>query len=218
MTKFTFLGSDYNALSMYIEVILSNYGFDIEIEIIQNMRVDAMIPYVPSGISCSETWVEDFHYQKSMNLMIGVISAKAKDIVVNSFHRSHGIAYTDYTSAIHNGAFISSSVKMGNGIMINPGVVVAPFVCLGNFVTINRNVSVGHHTTIGDFTSLNPGVNIAGGCQIGQNVTIGMGANILDKIKIGNNSIVGAGSVVTSNVPDNTLVYGVPAKVIRTVT
>ena len=43
-----------------------------------------------------------------------------------------------------------------------------------------------------------------------------MGANIFDEVHIGDNSIIGAGSLVTKDVPANTLVYGNPAKIIKT--
>ena len=49
------------------------------------------------------------------------------------------------------------------------------------------------------------------------NVTVGAAANILPGIIIGNNAIVGASALVTKNVPDNKVVMGIPAKVIRDV-
>lgn len=51
--------------------------------------------------------------------------------------------------------------------------------------------------------------------NVGSNVWIGHGAMILRGVNIGNNSIVGAGAVVTKDVPENAVVGGVPAKVIR---
>lgn len=51
---------------------------------------------------------------------------------------------------------------------------------------------------------------------IGRNVWIGTGAIVLPGITIGDNAVIGAGSVVTKDVPENTVVAGVPARVIRT--
>ncbi len=48
--------------------------------------------------------------------------------------------------------------------------------------------------------------------------SIGSGATILSKVTIGENAIVGAGSVVTKEVPTNTIVVGNPARVLRTLT
>ena len=50
---------------------------------------------------------------------------------------------------------------------------------------------------------------------IGNNVWIGANVTILSGVTIGDNAVIGAGSVVTKDIPTNTLAYGVPCKVIR---
>lgn len=50
---------------------------------------------------------------------------------------------------------------------------------------------------------------------IGDNVLIGVHAQILGNVKIGNNSVVGAGAIVTHDVPDNVVVVGNPARILR---
>lgn len=55
----------------------------------------------------------------------------------------------------------------------------------------------------------------AGVPTIGDNVTIYAGAKVIGNIKIGNNVTIGANSVVTNNVPDNAIVAGAPAKILR---
>ena len=57
----------------------------------------------------------------------------------------------------------------------------------------------------------------AGKIHIKRNAWIGAGATILQGVTIGENSIVAAGSVVTMDVPDNTIVGGIPAKVIKNI-
>lgn len=72
-------------------------------------------------------------------------------------------------------------------------------------LTIGENVTVGHQVMLH-------------GCTIGDNSLVGIQAVILNNAKIGRNSIVGAGSVVTEGkeFPDNSLIIGSPAKVVRT--
>ncbi|CAN5546700.1 gamma carbonic anhydrase family protein [soil metagenome] len=72
-------------------------------------------------------------------------------------------------------------------------------------LTIGDNVTIGHQVMLH-------------GCTIGDNSLIGIQAVILNKARIGRNSIVGAGSVVTEGkeFPDNSLIIGAPAKVVRT--
>ena len=54
-----------------------------------------------------------------------------------------------------------------------------------------------------------------GGIHISDDAWIGVGVIVLDGVRIGKGAVIGAGSVVTRDVPDNTIVAGVPAKVIR---
>jgi len=72
-------------------------------------------------------------------------------------------------------------------------------------LTIGKNVTVGHQVMLH-------------GCTIGDNSLIGMGATVLNGAKIGANCLVGAGALVTEGkeFPDNSLIVGSPAKVVRT--
>jgi UDP-perosamine 4-acetyltransferase len=60
-----------------------------------------------------------------------------------------------------------------------------------------------------------PGAAIASLVRVGEKTMIGIGATVIERIKIGANSIVGAGAVVVDDVPDNVVVVGVPARVLR---
>ena len=76
---------------------------------------------------------------------------------------------------------------------------------------VGSPLSIGDHVTVGHQVMLH-------GCTIGDNSLIGIQAVILNNAKIGRNCIVGAGSVVTEGkeFPDNSLIIGAPAKVVRT--
>ncbi|RYF60265.1 MAG: gamma carbonic anhydrase family protein [Comamonadaceae bacterium] len=76
---------------------------------------------------------------------------------------------------------------------------------IGSPLTIGDNVTVGHQVMLH-------------GCTIGDNSLVGIQAVILNNAKIGRNCIVGAGSVITEGkeFPDNSLIIGAPAKVVRT--
>jgi len=72
---------------------------------------------------------------------------------------------------------------------------------------------------LGDYTVVGHGA-IVHGCTIGNNCLIGMGAIILNNAKIGDNCIIGAGALVPEGkvIPPNSLVLGVPGKIMRQVT
>ncbi|MBR0072660.1 MAG: sugar O-acetyltransferase, partial [Bacteroidales bacterium] len=92
-----------------------------------------------------------------------------------------------------------------------------------------REVYIGNHVMVGPHTlittvghPLSPKGRreyhaLAKPVRIGNDVWIGGNVTILPGVTIGNNVVVAAGSVVTKDVPDNTLVGGVPAKVIKTI-
>lgn len=77
----------------------------------------------------------------------------------------------------------------------------------------NYPVSIGNGVTIGHSA-------IVHGCTVGNNTLIGMGAIILNGAVIGDNCIIGAGALVTqnSNIPDGSLAFGNPARIIRKLT
>jgi len=120
--------------------------------------------------------------------------------------------------SINYPVIIDSSVKsftkdIGCGAIIYPGVIIMNNCTVGNFTLINSGVTMGHNVIIGNFCNINPGVNFAGNITVGDGTLIGIGACIREKVKIGKNAIIGAGSVVLKDVPDNAMVYGVPARV-----
>lgn len=87
------------------------------------------------------------------------------------------------------------------GITIEDHVLIAPKVSL---------LSEGHPASPENRHSL-----VVGPIHIKKNAWIGAGAIILPGVTVGENSIVAAGAVVSTNVPDNTIVGGIPAKVIK---
>ena len=86
-------------------------------------------------------------------------------------------------------------------------------------ITIGDGSQIGHKVTLATLNhgiaSQDRGTLYPAPIAIGKNVWIGAGATVVPGVTIGDNSIIGAGSVVTKDVPDNTIVAGVPAKVIR---
>lgn len=98
-------------------------------------------------------------------------------------------------------------ISWGGGIYL-----AHPYASILNAKSIGRNFTVRQCTTIGNKKDgRNDLVPV-----IGDNVTLGANVVIIGDIKIGNNVIIGAGSVVLHDVPDNSIVAGNPARVIRT--
>lgn len=120
-----------------------------------------------------------------------------------------------FDSVLHPSVVVGDNVIMGRDLIIAANSVLTCDIQIGNHVIINVNVSIGHDCVIENFATISPGVNIGGGVKIGQGTFIGIGATIIQGVKIGSNVFIGAGSVVVDDIPDNTLVYGNPARQIR---
>jgi sugar O-acyltransferase (sialic acid O-acetyltransferase NeuD family) len=117
-----------------------------------------------------------------------------------------------FVNAIHPNAVISEKAELGYGVIIKPGAVIDPLVKIGDHAYIGSCSTIAHHTVINDYTNIVSGVNISGHSNIGSRTHVGTGVSIKDRIKIGNDVLIGAGSVVTKDIPDNTLAKGVPAR------
>lgn len=94
---------------------------------------------------------------------------------------------------------------------IGPGFKIChyPSIIINYAAKIGRNATIYHEVTIGETYGPNEGVPI-----IGDNVVLCAGCKVIGDIKIGNNVIIGANSVVTKSIPDNSVVAGVPARII----
>lgn len=106
-------------------------------------------------------------------------------------------------------------VKVDCGTNILAGVNISNSVIIGKGCIIYYNSVITHDCKIGDFVEISPSVNILGKCKIGAYSHIGSNATILPGVEIGTNVKIGAGAVVTKNIPSNSLVVGVPGKIIK---
>ena len=111
----------------------------------------------------------------------------------------------------------NSIVNIGNMVRTNNNI----FILAANKIFINDNTLIGQNVTIMDFEAhdINPNnrnsVGKIGEIYIGKNVWIGNNVIILKNSIIGNNSIIAAGAVVSGKFPNNVVIGGVPAKIIK---
>lgn len=107
------------------------------------------------------------------------------------------------------------TIKVGEGSIISPQVIVGAGVQLGKNVIVRQQSIVSHDSTIGNYCFIGPNVGIMGGVTVGDKTFIGAKALIRENIRIGNNCVIGMGAVVTKDVPNNTIIFGNPAKPIQ---
>jgi acetyltransferase-like isoleucine patch superfamily enzyme len=141
-----------------------------------------------------------------------------KNVKIFKFVNLYGCEVDDNTKI---GAFveIQKKAKIGKNCKISSHT----FICEG--VTIEDDVFVGHNVTF--INDKYPKATNGGGrlqteedwtvqpIMVEKGASIGSGSTILSNVRIGENAIIGAGSVVTHDVPPNSIVAGNPAKILR---
>lgn len=145
---------------------------------------------------------------------------------------------------LYAGSRIGNNNLLGDFCSVREECTVGNNCIISRNVSVNYNTSIGDYTKIMDNTHITGNMTIGShvfisvlvattndntmgrmeycedhvqGATIGDYVTVGAAANILPNVKIGNNAIIGASALVTRDVPDNKVVMGVPAKIVRNV-
>lgn len=120
-----------------------------------------------------------------------------------------------YITAVHPSAVVSTSSRIGCGVLVMANAVVNAGAFVGDHCFLNTGATLDHESVMEEFSSLAPGVHVGGNSMIGRATAVCIGAIVSHKVKIGTNSVVGAGAVVLRDIPSQSLAYGIPAKVIR---
>lgn len=113
---------------------------------------------------------------------------------------------------------INTFSRFLTGIDIHPGAKLGP----GLFIDHGMGLVIGETAELGSNVTLYQGVTLGGTGKekgkrhptIGNNVVVSSGAKVLGSFKVGDNSKIGSGSVVLKEVPPNSVVVGVPGRVV----
>jgi acetyltransferase-like isoleucine patch superfamily enzyme len=166
----------------------------------------------------------------------GMETDRTTKIGINSIIRSHTVIYSgniigNYFRTGHH-VTIREDNRIGSNVSIGTGSCIEHHILIGDNVRIHSQVFIPEYSVLENYVWIGPNVVFTNakyplsrgvkerlkGPIIKSRVKIGANATILPGIEIGKNSLIGAGSVVTNNVPPNTVVAGNPARIIRPIT
>lgn len=140
-----------------------------------------------------------------------IASTKARRDIFERF-QARGYRFTGIT---HPSAVIAHDAVMAEGVQIMAGAIVQSGVRIGANAILNTGCIADHDCWIGAHAHLAPRCVLSGNVQVEDDAHIGTAAAIIQGKRIGRGSIVGAGAVVIEDVPADTLVLGVPARIVR---
>lgn len=151
---------------------------------------------------------------------------KIADFVVENDRRNSGVPLLDLKGVkarIEPGAVIREKVEIGEGAVIMMGAVINIGAVVGPGTMIDMGAVLGGRATVGARCHIGAGAVLAGVVEpasatpvvVEDGVLVGANAVVIEGVRIGKNAVVAAGAVVIEDVPENAVVAGSPARVIK---
>lgn len=120
----------------------------------------------------------------------------------------------EFLSLIHPTAIVAPTAEIGAGSIICPYAIVSDSCQLGRFVLMNYHSSLGHDAAAGDFAVLSPYATLGGGASIAEEVFLGLHASVGPGRTVGAKSKVSANSCILANASADSMIYGVPGRIL----
>lgn len=147
-------------------------------------------------------------------------------IFIENDRRNSGVPMLDLKNIegrIEPGAIIRDKVKIGKNAVVMMGAVINIGAEIGEGTMIDMNAVLGGRAIVGKNCHIGAGTVLAGVIEppsatpviVEDDVVIGANAVIIEGVRIGKGAVVAAGAVVLSDVPENTVVAGNPAKIVK---
>ena len=151
---------------------------------------------------------------------------KISDYVIENDRRNSGVPMLDMKNIkarIEPGAIIREKVAIGEGAVIMMGAVINIGAVIGKGTMIDMGAVLGGRAMVGERCHIGAGAVLAGVIEpasatpviIEDGVLVGANAVVIEGVHVGKNAVVAAGAVVIEDVPDNAVVAGSPARIIK---
>ena len=163
---------------------------------------------------------------RELGPFLGENAKKIKDTEVENDRRNSAIPLLDMkgvTARIEPGAVIREQVDIGENAVIMMGAIINIGAVIGAGTMIDMGAVLGGRATVGRNCHIGAGAVLAGVIEpasatpviIEDGVLVGANAVVIEGVHVGKNAVVAAGAVVIEDVPENAVVAGCPARVIK---
>ena len=153
-------------------------------------------------------------------------ASKIGAIIIENDRRNSGVPLLDMKNIkarIEPGAIIREKVEIGEGAVIMMGAVINIGAIVGKGTMIDMGAVLGGRATVGANCHIGAGAVLAGVVEpasatpviVEDGVLVGANAVVIEGVHVGKNAVVAAGAVVVEDVPENAVVAGCPAKIIK---
>lgn len=154
--------------------------------------------------------VEGYEKRQGDYLLLGIGVPYARHMVADRL-ASRG---AEFVTLVHPRSVVAKSARIGKGSIVCPGAIVSDSSALGRCVLVNYHASLGHDATAGDYAVLSPYATLGGGATVGNDVFLGLHASVGPGKTVGARSKVSANSCVLSDTPSDSIIYGVPGRIV----
>ena len=159
--------------------------------------------------------VKNYLEDEDVYFFIGYVGMKNEKDVFEKI-TSLNIPRNKYATLIHPSAIIPKGYcSIGNGVLMAPLSQLSPDTTVEDNCILLPNSFLGHDSTMKRFSHITSNSVVGGNVLLGRGAHIGTNATIRENVNIGDFALVGSGSVVLNDVPENSIVVGNPAKVLR---
>ncbi|MGN6726503.1 MAG: acetyltransferase [Tepidisphaeraceae bacterium] len=208
-----------------MDVILVGAGGHgkVVLDILQAMGKHRVVGFLDADPQLHGTQVAGVPVLGGINQLLKLRQQKVRAAVISigdnrvrhQYAAEAASAGLDLINAIHPGAIVSKSARIGKNVVVAAGAVICTEASIDDSTIVNTAAVVDHECRIGRAVHVAPGALLAGRVQVEEFAFIGMGAKIIQCLTIGAHATVGAGAVVRTDVAEKTTVVGVPARKIR---
>ncbi len=158
--------------------------------------------------------IEEHYPPNDFKMFIAVGYNNLNKTRAKKYHEAKEKGY-QLISYVCSKAIVWDDLQIGDNCFIFEANVIQPYVKIGNDVIIWSGNHIGHHSIINDHSFISSHVVISGSCKIGSYTFIGVNSSLKEGISINGECMIGAGSLILTDIEEQGIYVGSPARLVR---